>query len=187
VLETGCGTGRDSTYILERLRRDGELYALDISLGMLRLARTKLDAYEEEAEFVHANASYLPFADDAFDAAFHFGGINMFGEVTRAVTEMNRVVRPGGKVVIGDEGIAPWLKEGHYGRVLVSANPLYENSPPLDVLPQTATDVRLQWILGAAFYVIDFRVGSDVPFVDVDLPIPGRGDTLRSRHAASGS
>jgi hypothetical protein len=96
---------------------------------------------------------------------------------------MNRVVRVGGKVVVGDEGIAPWLKRERYGRVLVNANPLYANSPPLDALPETASEVRLQWILGAAFYVIDFRVGAEEPFVDVDLPIPGKGDTLRSRYA----
>jgi len=183
VLETGSGTGRDSLVILERICPDGELYAVDISIGMLELARTKLESYSRETEYVHANASYLPFADDAFDAAFHFGGINMFGDISRALAEMNRVVRVGGKVVVGDEGVAPWLKAQLYGRVLVNANPLYAHSPPLDALPETATDVRLQWILGAAFYVVDFRVGAEEPFVDVDLPIPGKGDTLRSRYA----
>jgi ubiquinone/menaquinone biosynthesis C-methylase UbiE len=183
VLETGSGTGRDSRVILERIRPEGALYAVDISLGMLKLARTKLDSYWSESEYIHANASYLPFADDAFDAAFHFGGINMFGDISRAFAEMNRVVRVGGKIVIGDEGIAPWLKTQRYGRVLVNANPLYANSPPLDALPGTATEVRLQWILGAAFYVLDFRVGAEEPFVDLDLPIPGKGDTLRSRYA----
>ena len=98
---------------------------------------------------------------------------------------MTRVVRVGGKVVVGDEGVAPWLKRRRYGRVLIAANPLYGHTPPLEALPENTTEPRLQWILGNAFYVIDFRVAGGPPFVDVDLPIPGRGDTLRSRYDAS--
>jgi SAM-dependent methyltransferase len=134
---------------------------------------------------VLSNASYLPFADDSFDAAFHFGGINTFGELRRALSEMTRVVRVGGKVVVGDEGVAPWLRRRLFGRILVKANPLYAHRPPLDAIPDNAADVRLQWILGNAFYVIDYRVAAGPPFVDLDLPIPGKGDSLRSRYYAS--
>lgn len=180
VVETGCGTGRDSRVILDRIGPDGSLYALDISAAMLEKTRERLRGVPGAVELVHANAAHLPFADDVFDAAFHFGGINTFGDIPRALAEMSRVVRPGGKVVVGDEGIAPWLADRRYGRILVNANALYDHAPPLDAVPEDAADVRVQWILGAAFYVLDFRVGT-APFVDVDLPIPGKGDTLRSR------
>ncbi len=113
---------------------------------------------------------------------FHFGGINEFGELRRALDEMTRVVKPGGKVVVGDEGIAPWLRRRLTGRILVRANPLYAHRPPLDRLPVNALDVRLQWIIGNAFYVIDYRVGEGPLPVDLDLPIPGKGDSLRSRY-----
>jgi SAM-dependent methyltransferase/uncharacterized protein YbaR (Trm112 family) len=185
VLETGCGTGRDSQVILDRVGASGSLYALDISRAMLEMTRAKLHERPGNVEYVHANASFLPFADDAFDAAFHFGGINTFGDVRRALQEVNRVVRVGGKVVFGDEGMAPWLAERDFGRVLINANPLYRNDPPLDHLPETAADVRVQWILEGAFYVVDFRVADDAAYVDVDLPIPGKGDTLRSRYTES--
>jgi ubiquinone/menaquinone biosynthesis C-methylase UbiE/uncharacterized protein YbaR (Trm112 family) len=184
VLETGCGTGKDSQYIAQRIGPQGSLYAQDLSLGMLRVARRKLSG-AGNLEFVRSNASYLPFADDAFDAAFHFGGINAFGDVRRALTEMNRVVGVGGKVVVGDEGIAPWLRRRLFGRILVKANPLYAHRPPLAALPDHADAVRVQWILGNAFYVIDYRVAESPPFVDLDLPIPGKRDTLRSRYYGS--
>lgn len=180
VLETACGTGEDSQYILERIGPNGTLYAQDLSIGMLKVARQKLAS--GAVEYVQSNASYLPFPDGAFDAAFHFGGINTFGEVRRALQEMNRVVRVGGKVVVGDEGVAPWLRRRLYGRILVKANPLYRHRPPVDALPENAAETRLQWILGNAFYVIDFRVGGGLPFIDLDLPIPGKGDSLRSRY-----
>src|SRR5437868_5680508 len=133
-------------------------------------------------EFVLSNAAYLPFADGYFDAAFHFGGLNTFGEVRRALAEMTRVVRVGGKVVVGDEGIAPWLRQKTFGRILMNANPLYKHRPPIECLPENVCNVGLRWILGNAFYLIDYGVGTGAPRVDVDLPIPGKGDSLRSRY-----
>jgi ubiquinone/menaquinone biosynthesis C-methylase UbiE len=182
VLDVGCGTGKDSLLMLDRIGPTGMLYAQDLSIGMLRVARTKLNGAQAEVEYFQTNASYLPFSDGEFDAAFHFGGINEFGEVARALREMTRVVKVGGKVVVGDEGIAPWLRRRLSGRILVRANPLYAHRPPLERLPENARDVRLHWILGNAFYVIDYRVGDGPPPVDLDLPIPGKGDSLRSRY-----
>lgn len=181
VLETGCGTGEDSIHILNRIGPHGRLTATDISRPMLDLAQTKVGDSIDRLELHQCNATALPFRDNEFDAAFHFGGINEFGDVTTALGEMDRVVRPGGKVVAGDEGIAPWLRRKLFGRILIKANPLYRHRPPLGKLPATAREVRLQWLLGNAFYVIDYRVSDTPPSLDIDLPIPGKGDSLRSR------
>jgi ubiquinone/menaquinone biosynthesis C-methylase UbiE len=182
VIETGCGTGQDTVRIVERIGPDGMLFAQDLSRGMIDVASRRLERVPDNVELLQTNAAYLPFVDDAFDAGYHFGGINTFGERRRAIGEMARVVRPGGKVVFGDEGIAPWLRRKLIGRILVNANPLYAHRAPLDELPETALEPRIQWIIGNAFYVIDFRVGDAPPPVALDLPIPGRGDTLRSRY-----
>jgi SAM-dependent methyltransferase len=182
VLEVGCGSGKDSQHIIARLKQQGELYVQDISSEMLRLARRRIGGSELRIEYFLSNAAYLPFADAYFDAVFHFGGINTFGEIKKALKEMTRVVRLGGKVVVGDEGVAPWLRGKRFGRILINANPLYKHRPPLDFLPENARDVRLRWILGSAFYLIDYRVGDGPPRVDLDLPIPGKGDSLRSRY-----
>src|SRR4051812_45550 len=76
ALETGAGTGQDSWRIMQRLGDDGELFATDLSVGMLRVAKRRLAAYRTAHELLLCNGSYLPFEDDAFDAAYHFGGIN---------------------------------------------------------------------------------------------------------------
>jgi ubiquinone/menaquinone biosynthesis C-methylase UbiE/uncharacterized protein YbaR (Trm112 family) len=182
VIETGSGTGQDSVRIVERIGQAGMLFAQDLSRGMLEVASRRLETSRENVELLQTNAAYLPFEDDTFDAAYHFGGLNTFGERRRAIAEMARVVRPGGKVVFGDEGIAPWLRRKLIGRILVNANPLYAHRAPLHELPETALEPRVQWIIGNAFYVIDFRVGEAPPSVALDLPIPGKGDTLRSRY-----
>jgi len=182
VLDVGCGTGRDSLHIARQLESKGELYVQDISLEMLGNAKRNLAMAGVPVEYFLGNASYLPFADRFFDAVFHFGGLNAFGEKRKALSEMTRVVRIGGKIIVGDEAVAPWLRRKLYGRVLVKANPLYKHSPPLDCLPPNAQNVTLRWILGNAFYLIEYRAGGGPPQLDMDLPIPGKGDTLRSRY-----
>jgi ubiquinone/menaquinone biosynthesis C-methylase UbiE len=180
VLEIGCGTGKDSLHIAERIGREGELWALELSLGMLELARERVG--QSGTRFLLSNASYLPFADRTFDGVFHFGGLNTFGDIPRALAEMTRVAKVGAKVVVGDESVPPWLREHIFGRVLMKANPLYRHEPPLAALPIGARSVCVRWILGSAFYLVDFRVGEGAPPLDLDLPIPGKGDSLRSRY-----
>ncbi len=186
VLEIGAGTGEDSVHILDRIGAGGTFYAQELSTPMLKLAREKLSSYDTDVEYVLSNASYLPFKDDMFDAAFHFGGLNGFGELRRALEEATRVVRPGGKVVLGDEGIAPWLRRKLYGRILIRTNKLYKHRPPLELLPVDVREVGLHWLLGDAFYVIEYRVGEGPLPMDLDLPMPRKGDTLRSRFYGKG-
>lgn len=188
VLDVGSGTGKDSRHISHYLNRGGRLYAIDLSSGMIEIAKKNLASLHIPVEYFLGNGSYLPFADRIFDGLFHFGGLNEFGDISRALREMTRVVRIGGKVVVGDEGVSPWLRRKVYGRILVKANPLYKHRPPLSAIPSNAEKVCLRWILGNAFYVIDYRVGVQPPRLNLDLPIPGkRGGTLRSRYYGSKS
>ena len=134
-------------------------------------------------EYYVCTAACLPFPDDFFDAAFHFGGINLFSDKRKAIQEMARVVREGGKIVIGDESLAPWLRESIYGKILMNSNNLYSDTSPIDLLPENARDVCLRWMIGNAYYAIDFRIEGSYPKIDLDLPILGRrGGTHRTRY-----
>jgi ubiquinone/menaquinone biosynthesis C-methylase UbiE len=185
ALETGAGTCRDSLHIGRQLGTNGELFVQDLSSHMLAIGRRRMQTSARElprTEFFVGNAARLPFADRTFDAAFHFGGINLFTDRAKAIAEMARVVRVGGKVVFGDESLAPWLRSTNYGEVLQNSNKLYRHTPPIDLLPECARDVSLRWLLGNAYYLIDFRVGEGTPPLDLDLPIVGRrGGTHRTR------
>jgi ubiquinone/menaquinone biosynthesis C-methylase UbiE len=188
VLETGCGTCRDSIRIARRLGSDGELFLQDLSPAMLRLGRARMQKLAPATgcaliEFSIGNATRLPFPDGYFDAVFHFGGLNLFSDKVRAIGEMARVVRVGGKVVVGDESLAPWLRETIYGKILLNSNSLYRYEVPIEFLPERAREVRLRWIIGQAFYLIDFKVGEGPPPIDLDKPISGeRGGTHRTRY-----
>ena len=118
VLVTGCGLGNDIPPILNIIGSDGEVYANDLAAQMVVSVSHHLMTHHPNSQSVFlsvCDAQILPFPSDFFDGAFHFGGINLFDNIKSAISEMERVVKPGGRVVFGDEGIAPWLRDTEYG------------------------------------------------------------------------
>jgi len=187
VLVTGAGAGNDLPYLVRTLSGKGEVYAQDIAKEMLLagVARHQMELAGSGVtlHFSASDATDLPFADGFFDAAYHFGGINLFPDIPKGIAEMNRVVKPGGNVVIGDEGIAPWLVDTELGQMLINNNALYACTAPLSALPATVRNVKLSWELSNCFYVIEFQASTEQLPVNIDVPHLGRrGGTIRSRY-----
>jgi SAM-dependent methyltransferase len=187
VLVTGCGLGDDIPAILERVGSVGEVHAQDLSPAMVAEAATRWarDRPDQagQVRFSVGDALKLPFADGAFDAAFHFGGINLFDDVSKGLAEMGRVVRPGGRVVASDEGLGPWLRDTDYGRMVITNNRLWACPAPIDRLPTNAAEVAVSWVLGNCFWRIDFTVGGAAPEIDPHVPHKGwRGGSMYTRH-----
>jgi demethylmenaquinone methyltransferase/2-methoxy-6-polyprenyl-1,4-benzoquinol methylase len=96
VLDVATGTGDLAMALKRRVGPDGEVVGTDFSERMLELARAKAD----DVEFEPGNALDLPYADDSFDAATVGFGARNFADLARGLSEMGRVVRPGGRVVV---------------------------------------------------------------------------------------
>jgi ubiquinone/menaquinone biosynthesis C-methylase UbiE len=185
VLEVGAGDGRGAEHIAKKLGKTGQFYVQEISIAFLRKAVDRLKKYEilTNIEYSVANAMYLPFADNAFDAALHFGGMNTFSDQKRFFKELVRVVKPGGRIVVGDESMAPWLRNTEMGRIMMNSNPLLKYNIPFDLIPVEARDVKLEWIMMGAFFVLDFTVGDGEPVANYHVPIPSeRGGTHWTRY-----
>ena len=89
VLEVGCGTG----LILERVAPLAQrAVGIDLSDGMLEHSRRK------GLDVVQASATDLPFEDRSFDVAYSFKVLSHVPELSVALSEMSRVIRPGGRV-----------------------------------------------------------------------------------------
>ncbi len=175
VLEVGAGTGKDSALIIDRITPNGHAVLSDLSPAMLGYAKEKLaDKKDVKIDYFVGNGSYLPFEDNTFDALFHFGGINTFAERKKAFEEFARVVKVGGRIVVGDESTAPWLRDQKTYQILMDANPMFADTVPLEDLPKNVKDVRLEWIFGNAFYVLSFRKLKKAPTVNVNLQIPNK-------------
>lgn len=184
VLDMAAGSGRDSINIAARLNEKGSLYVQDLSPSMLANAVKRLKKSKCECHFALANGAYLPFPDNFFDAAFNFGSMGEFDEPARAFAEMARVVKPGGKIVVGDENLPVWLRgKTEFADILLNSNKHYAFDLPLEHLPIEARNVKVEWIIGGVFYLIDFEVGVGEPAADFDFAIPGaRGGTHRTRY-----
>jgi ubiquinone/menaquinone biosynthesis C-methylase UbiE len=189
VLEVGCGTGRDSFRLARRLGNGGELHMQDLSSRMVEVCRDKMRVYAAEMnlgcalDFSASNATALPYEDETFDAIFHFGGFNHFGELKQGAAELARVAKGGGRILFGDEAVAPWLKGTEFDSIVCANNSLFKAVIPLDALPALARDVTARWLIANCFYVIAFTKGQGPPPLQLDLPHAGaRGGSMRSRY-----
>jgi ubiquinone/menaquinone biosynthesis C-methylase UbiE len=98
ILEVGCGAGA----VLRLLAETGaSLSGIDYSAPHLEIARRMLPS----ANFQHAAANNLPFGDATFEAVFAYGVFLYFDDLAyaeKALQEMLRVTKPGGKMLIMD-------------------------------------------------------------------------------------
>ena len=92
ILEIGCGAGAN----FEFYPKCKLAVSSEISLGMLEIANTK----RRENHLIQADAQSLPFGENEFDAAFATLVFCSIPDPILAFTELRRVLRPGGKIVL---------------------------------------------------------------------------------------
>lgn len=187
ILMTATGAGNDLPELTKCLGSNGKIYAQDFAKEMLLAAASRAnDVFNMHGcavEFSVSDATDLPFESGSFDAVYHFGGINLYDDIPAGIREMDRVAKPGARVVIGDEGIAPWLLNTDLAQALITNNALYTLQPPMGSIPQTAKDVNLSWVVNNCFYIIEFTAGDRNWSADIDVNHVGRrGGSIRSRH-----
>jgi demethylmenaquinone methyltransferase / 2-methoxy-6-polyprenyl-1,4-benzoquinol methylase len=104
ALDVATGTGDLAFELARRVAPGGAVIGSDFSEGMLDLARAKVSTTGVpsgvELRFETANALALPYADDEFAAATVGFGARNFSDLRQGLSEMTRVVRPGGRVVV---------------------------------------------------------------------------------------
>jgi demethylmenaquinone methyltransferase/2-methoxy-6-polyprenyl-1,4-benzoquinol methylase len=101
VLDLAAGTGTSSVPFAEAGAR---VCAADLSLGMLGVGKQRLPWLA----FVAGDALALPFADHAFDAVTISFGLRNVEDTAAALTELHRVTRPGGRLVICEFSTPTW-------------------------------------------------------------------------------
>ncbi len=144
-LEIGCGNGDLATRILDGLAPD-RYVATDLDPHQIAVARRQLARHYPRGlpgalELRTADMLELPFSEESFDAVFactvlHHASAEHrdFGNVPRALAEVDRVLRPGGSLVYEEflhrDKIRAWLREHgyvlaavarHWGREIVAA------------------------------------------------------------------
>jgi len=150
VLEVSPGPGVFQGLLREHLTDEGDLVSLDLSMGMLRqcqLRNSRLNVH-----LVHGNAQFLPFADNSFDALFHFGGVNLFNDPDKAIQEFIRVVKKNGAVSWGDEHFAESYRSDFRKKILTMLNPGFQR--PMPGIPATLHDTKIHEVYGGLGYLV---------------------------------
>jgi ubiquinone/menaquinone biosynthesis C-methylase UbiE len=98
VLEVAVGTGRNFTFYPQGVRLSG----IDLSPAMLEIARKRAEELGVDADLRKGDAQKLPFADASFDTVVCTLSLCSIPDDRRAIAEMKRVLRPGGRLLLLD-------------------------------------------------------------------------------------
>lgn len=101
ILDVATGTG-DFALLATHMLHPKRLLGCDLSEGMMQVAREKVKRAKLEniIDFAKEDCTALTFADHSFDAITVAFGVRNFANLDKGLTEMHRVLRPNGKLVI---------------------------------------------------------------------------------------
>ncbi|MDD3927359.1 MAG: class I SAM-dependent methyltransferase [bacterium] len=98
VLDVGTGTGILIQYLLDAVEKDGHILAMDISSGMLQTAKRK--GFPANVEFLQADIQESGLPESRYDRVFCNAVFPHFDDKLKALSEIRRLLRPGGRLVI---------------------------------------------------------------------------------------
>lgn len=108
VLDVACGTGVATRLAAEIVGPSGSVTGVDVTPEMLQMAG-QVPSSGASIDWIHADAEDLPLPDGSFDAVICSLGFQFFEDKVGALKEARRVLKPGGRVVLGTPGPTPAL------------------------------------------------------------------------------
>lgn len=97
VLEIGVGQGTD---LMQFSRGGAECFGVDITRNHLTLTQRNFDLQKKKVNLYESDACTLPFPDNYFDCVYSFGVMHHIPEIEKVISEVKRVLKPGGKLMI---------------------------------------------------------------------------------------
>ncbi|WP_186491477.1 class I SAM-dependent methyltransferase [Synechococcus sp. BIOS-U3-1] len=196
ILITGVGLGHELIEILKIIsdqeRKNCTIVAQDISSVFIQhiyenIGNEILEKHSSKGNKIiifNGDACCLPLNNDEFDYIHHFGGINRFANIEKAIDEMARCVKPqDGVVVFSDESVAPWLRNTDIGKMVIENNSLYAHSAPITQIPINATNVTCEYIVRNCFYMIKFTKLMNTLKINPNIRHKSpRGGTMHKRY-----
>lgn len=102
VLDVGCGLGAEAARLARRAGKCGRVHGVDASETMIREARRRAKDLHLSLDFKIGDAQSLSFDDSYFDLCRAERVLLYVENPARAISEMARVTRPGGRVIVFD-------------------------------------------------------------------------------------
>jgi ubiquinone/menaquinone biosynthesis C-methylase UbiE len=142
VLDVGCGTGVFIPFLLSRIGGEGRLVALDIAEEMLERARAK---GFKDVEYLLADVTSIPLGDEIFDAVVCYSSFPHFQDKPRALAEINRVTKSGGRLFICHTSSRTVVNRLHR-QIPAVANDIIPDKPEMQLMLSRAgfTDIKIE-------------------------------------------
>jgi arsenite methyltransferase len=103
VLDIGSGAGTDSLVAAQMVGAEGHVTGIDMTPEMLAKARAAAgELGAANVEFMEGEVESLPFADASFDVVISNGVIDLVPDKDAVFSEIQRVLRPGGRLQVAD-------------------------------------------------------------------------------------
>jgi SAM-dependent methyltransferase len=96
-LEVGCGLGTDGAQFASA---GADYTGVDLTDAAIDLAQKRFTLFRLQGKFQTADAENLDFADNSFDVVYSHGVLHHTPDTARAIQEIHRVLRPGGRAVV---------------------------------------------------------------------------------------
>ncbi len=100
ILDVACGTGALTRALLDHLPGVGRVVGTDLNQTMIDVARSLAAPTGHDLEWVASDVTDLPFEDQSFDLACVQQGLQFFPDKPAALSEVYRVLKPGGSVCL---------------------------------------------------------------------------------------
>ena len=118
VVDLGCGAGIDSFIAASQVGETGAVIGLDMTTEMTEKAREARDeAGVKQLDFRQGYLESIPVEDGWADVVISNGVVNLMPDKMRAFGEMARVLKPGGRLQIGDIMVQKPVSEGAKERI----------------------------------------------------------------------
>lgn len=165
VLDVACGTADFTIEIARKVAEGSEVTGIDISEGMMAVGREKIQKAGVAAALSVADCEALPYEADTFDRISVGFGVRNFEHLELGLSEMFRVLAPGGKLVILELSIPSnafirWCYKLYFLKVLpaigglVSGNRGAYEYLPASVLRFPTPDKFIGMLKGAGFATV---------------------------------
>ncbi|AZT83169.1 methyltransferase domain-containing protein [Marinobacter sp. NP-4(2019)] len=102
TLDLGAGAGNDSFLALSLTGPTGRVISLDLTSAMTRKLKQRANEEGASIEVIQGTAEHLPFASNSLDSITSNGALNLVPDKRRAIREMFRTLKPGGRLQLAD-------------------------------------------------------------------------------------
>lgn len=168
VLDVACGTGDFTIEIARKVPHGSTVVGVDISDGMIAVGLEKLAKLGIDAALEVADCEALPYEDNTFDRISVGFGVRNFEHLELGLSEMYRVLAPGGKLVILELSVPSnafirWCYKLYFLKILpfigglVSGDRSAYEYLPASVLRFPAPDKFMSIMKSAGFDVVEHR------------------------------